>query len=101
MEGDLRGGAVRWRAAAGIRALSAVAQLVGTRAVAALVDQADGARGCVAGLTVTPLAQLGKQNRRGDDPHENSEQASKASSVSAKVLSRPGLPGAGEFSGMR
>lgn len=50
--------------AAGIRAESTVAQLVGTSAVAALVNKVNGARGRVAGLTLTLLPPLEKQNRQ-------------------------------------
>lgn len=50
--------------AAGIRAQSTVTQLVGTGAVAALVNKANGAGRRVAGLALTPMPQLGKQNRR-------------------------------------
>ena len=61
-EGHLgRGGLVR-RAAAGVAALPAVPQLVGPRAVAALVDEPDGARGHVAGLAKPLPSDVGKNS---------------------------------------
>lgn len=57
-EGHLsRGGVVR-RAAAGVGALAAVPQLVGTSAVAALVNEPNGPRGREAGLTVALLGDM-------------------------------------------
>ena len=61
LEGHLGGGGLIRRAAAGVGALPAVPQLVGTGAVAALVDEPDGARRRVAGLAPPLLPPLRKQ----------------------------------------
>lgn len=57
-EGHLGGGGLRRRTAAGVGALSAVAQLVGTGAVAALVDEPNGAWRRVDGPAPPPLSPL-------------------------------------------
>lgn len=62
MEGHLGGGGVKRRAAAGVGALSAVPQLVGACAVAALVNEPNGARRRVAGPAPPLLSPLGKEN---------------------------------------
>lgn len=60
-----RGGLVR-RAAARVAALAAVPQLVGAGAVAALVNEANGARRRVAGLTSPLLTPLVKQHTQSE-----------------------------------
>lgn len=57
-EGHLGGGGLKGRTAAGVGALSAVAQPVGASAVAALVDEANGAWRRVAGPAPPLLSPL-------------------------------------------
>lgn len=97
LEGDLIGGGVRRCTAAGICAESTVAQLVGPSAVAALVNQVSGARGRVAGLTLTSLPPLEKQNTQFVESTQSDKRreflwGNQGRHVRAKVFSCPSLP---------
>ena len=61
-EGHLSGGGLKRRTAAGVSTVPAVLQLVGASAVAALVNEPDGAWRCVAGLAMSQLSPQGTQH---------------------------------------